>query len=424
MITGNLIFAYSAQVMILVAAAAVAVKLARLRHARLRLLVYQAVLAACVLLPWLERWLPQEESSGLVTVSVSTWNAVLGSAPAGARLDIAGWMAWLLAAGAVVRLAWIGCGLLRLRHLRTHAVHIENAEGRPARIYVSRQIPGPATYGVLRPVILMPEHLSGNKAVLRHELIHIARFDWVWRLAEECALCLFWFHPAVWWLKSEIELAREQVVDGQTVSAVGSAGDYVQALVDVAARQIGQRPVLASEFLGKSSLRSRVEMLLAGTRESGRKVFCSGVAIAGCLAIAGWTSARALPLYWSDEAAADHASAQPDQQKAENSHQTASDDAPKQIRVGGATQEEKLVKKVTPVYPKAAKDAHIQGKVVLDVAISKEGRVTSVEPVSGPAELIQSAVDAVKQWEYRPTLLNGNPVEVKSDVLVNYTLSR
>ena len=82
------------------------------------------------------------------------------------------------------------------------------------------------------------------------------------------------------------------------------------------------------------------------------------------------------------------------------------------------------MKKVTPVYPKAAKDAHIQGQVMLDVTISKEGHVTSVEPVSGPAELIQSAVDAVKQWEYRPTLLNGNPVEVKSDVLVNYTLVR
>ena len=294
MITGNLIFAYSAQVMILVAAAAVAVKLARLRHARLRLLVYQAVLAACVLLPWLERWLPQEETSGLVTVSVSTWNAVLGSSrrrsPGHRRL---GGMAFSGRRGRSP-----GLDRLRIAALAASAnpsVHIENAEGRPARIYVSPQIQGPATYGVLRPVILMPEHLSGNKAVLRHELIHIARSDWVWRLAEECALCLFWFHPAVWWLKSEIELAREQVVDGQTVSAVGSAGDYVQALVDVAARQIGQRPVLASEFLGKSSLRSRVEMLLAGTRESGRKVFCSGVAIAGCLAIAGWTSARALP---------------------------------------------------------------------------------------------------------------------------------
>lgn len=414
MITGNVVFAYSAQVMILIAAAAIAVKLARLRDARLRLLAYQVVLAACLVLPWIERWMPQEAVSGLVTAGVSTWNAMLGSAPAGSHFALASWIVSLVVAGAAIRFAWIGCGLMRLSHFRHRAVPLETGDETKARIYVSEQIQGPATYGLLRPVILMPKHLETNAAVLRHELIHIDRRDWAWRLAEECVLCIFWFHPAVWWLKSEIELAREQVVDARTVSATGSAGDYVQALVEVAARQIGPRPAFASEFLGRSSLKRRVEMLLSTTRESRSKLICSAAAIACCVMIAAWTSARALPLPWTDGASADHAAVQAPEQKSSNSS--------KPIRVGGETQEQKLVKKVTPTYPKEAKEKHIQGKVLLDVTISKEGHVTSVEVVSGPAELVQSAVDAVKQWEYRPTLLNGEPVEVTSNVWVNYTL--
>jgi TonB family protein len=416
MITGNIVFAYSAQVMILVAAAALAVKLARLRDARLRLFVFQMVLAACFILPWLERWMPQEEVSGLVTAGASNWNAMIGAAQAGSHFHLASLLVWLLAAGAAIRFAWIGCGLLRLNHFRRRAVPLETSDNKRARIYISEQIQGPATYGLLRPVILMPNHLKTNAAVLRHELIHIERRDWAWRLAEECALCVFWFHPAVWWLKSEIELAREQVVDARTVSATGSAGAYVQALVEVAARQIGSQPAFASEFLGKSSLKRRVEMLLSTTREGRSKLICSAAAIACCLMIAAWTSARALPLPWTDGASADHAVAPSGEQK--------SGDSSNPIRVGGETQEQKLVKKVTPVYPKEAKEKHIQGKVVLDVTISKEGHVTSVEVVSGPAELVQSAVDAVKQWEYRSTLLNGQPVEVKSNVWVNYTLMK
>jgi TonB family protein len=329
-------------------------------------------------------------------------------------VDFSSWIVWLLVVGAAIRLLWIGCGLLRLKHFRNRAVPVTATDAPAVRIYISEQIQGPATYGLFRPVILMPTGLKTNAAVLRHELIHIARRDWAWRLAEECALCLFWFHPAIWWLKSEIELAREQVVDARTVSATGSAGEYVQALVEVAASQIGQRPALAAEFLGKSSLKNRVEMLLSTTRESRSKLICSAAGIACCVLLAGWTSARAVPLTWTDGASADHPAAQAGDQKAS--------DSPKQIRVGGETQEQKLVKKVTPAYPKEAKEKRIQGKVLLDVTISTEGHVTGVEVVSGPAELVQSAVDAVKQWEYRPTLLNGQPVEVKSNVWVNYTL--
>jgi protein TonB len=94
------------------------------------------------------------------------------------------------------------------------------------------------------------------------------------------------------------------------------------------------------------------------------------------------------------------------------------------IRVGGNVQQANLISQVHPVYPAEAKEARIQGIVKLDVVIDKEGHVSQVSVVSGPTSLVQSAVEAVQQWVYKPTLLNGQPVFVQTTVDVNYTLSQ
>jgi len=93
------------------------------------------------------------------------------------------------------------------------------------------------------------------------------------------------------------------------------------------------------------------------------------------------------------------------------------------IRVGGNVQQANLVNKVTPVYPAEAKEARIQGKVTLEVTIDTEGHVVGTSVLEGPQELVRSAVDAVSQWVYKPTLLNGQRVSVITTVDVNYTLS-
>ena len=82
-----------------------------------------------------------------------------------------------------------------------------------------------------------------------------------------------------------------------------------------------------------------------------------------------------------------------------------------------------LVTKVQPIYPVAAKVARVQGSVTLEMVVSKEGEPLDLRVLSSPSDdLTQSALEAVRQWRYKPTLLNGNPVEVVTDVLVNYTL--
>jgi TonB family protein len=98
-------------------------------------------------------------------------------------------------------------------------------------------------------------------------------------------------------------------------------------------------------------------------------------------------------------------------------------DAPQRIRIGGNVQAANLIKKVTPVYPPLAKQARVQGTVRFTVILSKEGDVMNMQLVSGHPLLVPSATEAVQQWKYKPTLLNGNPVEVITQIDVNYTLS-
>jgi protein TonB len=78
---------------------------------------------------------------------------------------------------------------------------------------------------------------------------------------------------------------------------------------------------------------------------------------------------------------------------------------------------------VQPKYPPMAKDSHVEGTVVLHAIILKDGSVGSLEVISGPALLRQSALDAVRQWLYYPTELNGTPVEVDTTICVIYRLS-
>jgi protein TonB len=96
---------------------------------------------------------------------------------------------------------------------------------------------------------------------------------------------------------------------------------------------------------------------------------------------------------------------------------------PKRIRVGGSVQRANLIRQVRPVYPPLARQARIQGTVKLTAIIAKNGTIEKLEVMGGHPLLIPAALSAVKQWRYKPTLLNGQPVEVVTQVDVNFTLS-
>jgi periplasmic protein TonB len=96
---------------------------------------------------------------------------------------------------------------------------------------------------------------------------------------------------------------------------------------------------------------------------------------------------------------------------------------PQRVRVSSGVSTGLLIKKVTPNYPQLAKQARIQGSVVLQAEISKEGSIQNLQLISGHPMLAPAAIEAVKQWRYKPYLLNGEPVAVETQVVVNFSLS-
>ena len=146
--------------------------------------------------------------------------------------------------GIVARVMWLGMGVLRLLRLKREGVVVDAPEyselqqqlGTRATIAQVAALPQPATFGVRRPIVLLPDTLAAassslRRAVVAHELFHVRRRDWLSVLAEEAVRTALWFHPAILWMTSQIQLAREELVDELTVQATGDRRTYVEALL-------------------------------------------------------------------------------------------------------------------------------------------------------------------------------------------------
>jgi TonB family protein len=96
---------------------------------------------------------------------------------------------------------------------------------------------------------------------------------------------------------------------------------------------------------------------------------------------------------------------------------------PTRVRVSQGVMQGMVISKVQPAYPPDARAARIQGSVVIAAVIGKDGNIQSERLISGHPLLAPAAMDAVKQWRYRPYLLNGNPMEVDTQMTVNFTLA-
>src|SRR5262249_3215640 len=94
----------------------------------------------------------------------------------------------------------------------------------------------------------------------------------------------------------------------------------------------------------------------------------------------------------------------------------------KPVRQGGDVQAARLIHQVKPVYPPLAVQTRTQGIVVLEAVIGKDGSIDSLRVLQGSQLLNSAALDAVKQWKYRPTILNGDPVDVITTIKVTFTL--
>jgi len=398
---------YSLQILLIVAAGGLLLHVLRIRIPKARLICWQTLLAVCLLLPAIQPWRQLNVDSSLTLTTGAITPVEQSQRFPFIQVPLPNVIMLFLGAGAAIRLAMLALGFWRLRRYRRDSSVVEGAfrdlqlrMGIHAEVRLSSHTPGPVTFGFLRPVILLPEGCLQDESVACHELLHVRRRDWLFTVIEECVLALFWFHPAMWWLIAQIQLAREEAVDREAVAILNSREQYLESLLALATTKAGLDLVPASPFLRRRHLQKRVASLLKEVSMSRLRLSWSLVTLAAALTMAGWLSIRSFPLQ-------------------------AAPQAERIYHVGeeGVTPP-KVLSKIEPAYTAEARDAKIEGIVGLSVEIDTDGLAKNIQITrSLDGGLDQNAIAAIGQWRFKPGEKNGKPVRVGAKIEVNFRLN-
>ena len=479
-------------------------------------------------------WEPVHAGSGNTTIQgppSMMVNALTGSALSG-KLVILILLLWALGAlfivvkllGGLTRLAWVsGRSRVVVESDWTETVAgICKSHGiaRPVRVLQSADVAAmPMTWGIVRPRILVPAgamewFADRRRAVLSHELAHIARHDWLMQMCAEMARGFYWFHPLAWFAAAELRAESERACDDSVLNSGVDPSHYASQLLELArtlknahrgwstAVAIARPTNLERRFiamlnpkLNRGGISRRTGLLLklvafclilplAAVRLPGQDLSGkftgtvldpSGGAVQNATIVmtnhktntidmttsnaSGNFAFKALPageyemkvfkpgfavhnsvlplqpahdlgatvtleIQGINETADVQAEyrGQPYAMKASPSTETTAES--KRVRIGGNVQAAKIVTKVQPIYPESSKAAGVQGSVLLHAVIGKDGTPHSLEVLNGQIDpdLARAAVEAVNQWRYQPTLLNGEPVEIDTTIQINFTL--
>src|SRR5687767_13837046 len=246
--------AYSVQIACIALLAEILLRIVPVRSAGFGYAYWRAVLVASLVMPWIWR-----AGGGAAPVTVGEPIAKTSTVMPFIELPTAT-TAWIessapwsslapriLVAGMAMRLLWVAIGIARLRRLRragtavTDPIYedLQQLLGTRAELKTVPGLAQPVTFGLWRPVVLLPEHFSASpeavrRAAVTHELFHVQRRDWLSVIVEESLRAVFWFHPAIWWLTSRIQRSREEFTDHLAVLATGSRREYMEALLTFA----------------------------------------------------------------------------------------------------------------------------------------------------------------------------------------------
>jgi TonB family protein len=410
--------AYSIQLAALAATAYVTVWALQLRMPRVSVRFWQAVLVLALALPAAQPW-REDEARHLVATAAS----VVASAPgeglvATASSDSVLIILAILAAGAIVRLLWLALGMWRVRSLIGNATpapalafpmsDLNEHVGVDATLMISDELQGPATVGWRQPIVLLPSAVltmssAVQRAIVCHELVHVRRRDWLQTIAEEIWCALLWFHPAARVIASRLSLARETVVDEITVLLTRDRRAYAEALLafsDPQPHVIGVTP-----FIGRRTLSQRISLISEEGSMSRRRAFIS-VAFA-FVASVGLTAAAVdrFPMSASPVQAGKVYEPGPDE---------------------GVTLPT-IVTEVAPQYTGVAMQKKIQGAVWLEVVVTEKGDVGDIQitrSLDAEYGLDQAAIDAAKQWKFKPGIRQGKPVAVRITIELTFSLRK
>jgi TonB family protein len=271
------------------------------------------------------------------------------------------------------------------------------------------------TMGLRRRAILLPvglqEHLSDEDfdAALAHEFAHMQRRDFAKNLLYEALILPIAYHPLLWLTRRNMVGSRELVCDAMAAEAVAGREKYARSLLRLASLLVQGAPANTFHAIGifdANIFERRVMNLtekyveLRGVRRLATAVACVVLGFGTCVSALALRMKVSAPVAQS-EAPVEHGS---------------------RARVAGGVIEGNILIRVQPVYPPEAKAAKEEGAVVLHAIISKDGTMKSLAVISGSPLLQTAALDAVKQWVYRPYLLNGEPTEVDTTITVNFSL--
>jgi bla regulator protein blaR1 len=279
----------------------------------------------------------------------------------------------------------------------------------------------PGIFGIVRPVLMWPQGISTRledaqiDAIITHEVQHVRRHDNLVAAIHMVVEAIFWFHPLVWWLGARLVEERECACDEDVLQLGSERQVYAEGILKVCEFCL-ESPLACMSGVAGGDLKKRMVHIMTERilhkLDFGRKLLLGA---AGLAAVAG---PIAFGLVNSTPARANSAAGSAIAQQA---------DQPAALTSVHASKKEMaalVLKKINPEYPEAAKKAHIQGEVILKAIIGKGGDVENLQTVSGPPQLAPAAIEAVKQWKYRPYLQQGQPVEVETEITVNFTLAK
>lgn len=294
------------------------------------------------------------------------------------------------------------------------ALRCREAGVEDAALMSSARMHGPATVGVRRAVLMVPPGFfdgmaeSEMDAVMAHECAHMSRYDFAKNVFYSIVALPVAYHSLLWMTSSRLTESREMVCDAMAAEAVAGREKYARSLLWLASLLADHKPAGTIHAIGIFDANSLERRIMNLTRRSEGAGWALRMAMLGaCVAIGAATCASAMALRMNVGA----------EKKDSNGP----------IKIASGVIAGNIIYQKHPVYPaeaKANKDT-IDGSVVLEAIISKEGVVQNLRvKQSLRSDYDLSALEAVKDWRYKPYILNGDPTEVETTITVNFSIGK
>lgn len=271
---------------------------------------------------------------------------------------------------------------------------------RPVELVIADITREPGVFGIWRPVLLWPAHLSALgrdqvEAVVAHELVHVARRDNLHGSLHMLVSAIFWFHPLVWWIGARLIHERERACDERVLAAGHRPAEYAASILNTCRHCISSTLANVPGVTG-GNLAQRIRHIMSHHSASPLGRWKKGVLSAAILF-------ALLPAMAPDA---------PAQTKQEE----------ETVKAGPDVEMPRLIREVKPQYTARALQEKIQGEVLLECIVRTTGRPTDFKIVrSLDPDLDKAALDAAGQWEFEPGKRKGKPVNVQVTIAIAFT---